>query len=188
MPVMRARAATHRCAYGQSTAEQRKIRRMDVFAIFLGAGFGFVLVLGGLSWFVSGIRGIWRWLRTRAGGEVVEAQIVDRWVTQDHKADAPPTYYATLRWLHGLGEHTSEVQIPERWYQSPEGEPVSIRIHPDRPGKPIIVHWSANPAWKLLGMVFGTAAFLIGVGLLAYVGSGVCGTYGNTAPAWMCNR
>ncbi len=64
---------------------------------------------------------------------------------------------------------------------------MSIRIHPDRPGKPIIVHWSANPVWKLLGMVFGTIALAIGVGMLAYVGSGACETYGDTIPVWVCD-
>ena len=123
---------------------------------------------------INGMRGIWRWFRTRGRGEVVEAQILDRRVTQDYKSEAPPTYYGTLRWVYGSGEHTSELQIPERWYRSPEGEPVPIRVHPDRPGKPIIKHWSANPAWKLLGVIFGLVLAVVGVLLLGFTTSEAC--------------
>jgi len=146
---------------------------MGFGTIVFGLVVGLIFFLGGIGWLINGIRDIWRWLRTRRGGVVVEAQILDRQATHDN-SDAPPTYYGTLRWLYGSGEHTSELQIPERWYQSPEGEPVPIRIHPDRPAKATIEHWSANPAWKLLGVIFGMVALFVGLALLGFATSEAC--------------
>ena len=91
---------------------------MDLPNLWVIAFFGFfglAFFLAGISFMRNGIRVVWRWMRMRREGVTVEADIVERRFIQDHKAEAPPAHFGTLRWGYGSGYHTSELKIPEKW-------------------------------------------------------------------------
>ena len=136
---------------------------MNNWVLLALAVLGFVFVAGGVGRVWRSWKSIWRWLGTR-GGEIVEAEIIDRRMHSPEQG--PSVFYGTLRWLYGNGEHIAELQIPKRWYGLPKGDPVDLRINPNRPDIAVIEHWTGNPTWKLLGLSFGLVVAVLGLGML----------------------